>query len=178
VTGYTGREPLESRLGRDPRSRRPRWLPRLFLVSVSVTSACGVERPNRTAVSVVEGAALGVPVSATVGGDPWDAGCRTSFIVTPACRFCVRLADRPDVAASHVDWLVLGGEEELERWVEAVPSARARSFGLLETSSHEVLRVPVTPVRLVLNDDGIVVDYSASQALPSDVELDELCTAS
>lgn len=117
-------------------------------------------------------------VSTNVDGKSFQGGCRPAFIVTPACRFCVALAKRLRETHNPVQWLVLGGREVLADWIEEAPHTRNQSFALMHDDGGQPLRVPVTPVRIILTEADVVVDFSASQRVPSPVELEAACTAS
>lgn len=109
--------------------------------------------------------------------------CTIGFICTTSCAHCARLASQYSglFEENSPFWFILGLPEDSEKFRQEhnLPINKVLSLGRSPggfSGLNRSLRVPVTPLRIILDRDFKVLELSTTQILPEENERSWLCS--
>lgn len=122
-----------------------------------------------------------IPVSLVQRGHYVDHldSCSVAFVVSVACHQCQRLAARISSASLQIEplWVILEPPPAAEEFgsTHSLPRSSIFSIDIGQRLFARTLRVPLTPLRVILNRNLVVREISPIQTMPSVEELNTLC---
>jgi hypothetical protein len=138
------------------------------------------------AIMLKEGVEISFPISRNgVELKQFEETCTVGFLCTNRCVHCALLASEyaDSLGSEGPVWFVAGTPEDAETFrnthgfrgdrVVALSTKPRGLFGF-----GRPLRVPITPLRLVVGKDFQVLDMSTAKTIPTGLDLARLCSPS
>lgn len=109
-----------------------------------------------------------------------DQTCTIAFVCATGCAHCSILAAEFSEATEPPTWIITGGPDDAEAFREEhglthqkVLSLSLRKRNLM--ALDRFLTIPLTPLRLILDQDLTVLDVSAERQLLDEKTLSDIC---